>query len=142
MMTKTADIREREQEIVEEFSLFDDWMGRYEYLIEMGNDVPQIEADYKTDAYRVRGCQSQVWVRAEEDDGLVFFKGDSDASITRGLVALLIRVLDGQPAEAIVESDLGFLDAIGMKDHLSPNRKNGLNAMVKQMKARAESFQN
>ncbi len=138
IMPTVSTITERERAIVEEFSLFDDWMGRYEYLIDLGREVPQIAEAYQTDAYKIRGCQSQVWVRAEAQNGHIRYTGDSDAAITRGLVALLIRVLDDQPAEAIVEADFGFLDAIGMKEHLSPNRKNGLAAMVDQMKARAE----
>ncbi len=127
-------IQNREQEVVEEFALFDDWMGRYEYLIEMGKALPEMADEYHTDAYKIRGCQSQVWIKPEITDGKVFFHGDSDALITKGLVALLIRVLDGQPAQAIANADLAFLDRIGMKEHLSPTRKNGLASMIKQMK--------
>src|SRR5690554_658660 len=125
-------IAEREQEIVDEFALFDDWMGRYEYLIELGKSMPPLADDYKTEDYKIHGCQSQVWIRAEEDDGLVTYTGDSDALITKGLVALLTRVLSGQPARAIVDADLRFLDAIGLQEHLSPTRKNGLASMIKQ----------
>lgn len=127
-------IAEREQEIVDDFALFDDWMGRYEYLIDLGKELPPLDEAYKTEAYKIHGCQSQVWVRAEEHDGRIHYTGDSDALITRGLVALLVRVLSDQPAEAIVAADLGFLDRIGMQEHLSPTRKNGLAAMIKQMK--------
>ncbi|ARA92489.1 Fe-S metabolism protein SufE [Rhodothermaceae bacterium RA] len=127
-------IAEREQEIIDAFALFDDWMGRYEYLIDLGRELPPLDAAYKTDAYKIHGCQSQVWIRAEERDGRIYYEGDSDALITRGLVALLIRVLSGQPADAIIEADLKFLDRIGMQEHLSPTRKNGLASMIKQMK--------
>ncbi|RMF65700.1 MAG: SufE family protein [Bacteroidetes bacterium] len=109
-------------------------MGKYEHLIELGRSLPLIEDEYKTDEYRIRGCQSQVWLRAERDNGHIVFKADSDALITRGLIALLVRVLNGQPPEAIARADLSFLDRIGMKEHLSPTRKNGLDAMIRQMK--------
>ncbi len=138
-MTPESTIAERAQKIVNEFALFDDWMGRYEYLIDLGRRLPPLADAFKTDAYRIRGCQAQVWVRAETNEGdHVRYAGDSDAAITKGLVALLIRVFDDQPPETVVRADLGFLDAIGMKEHLSPTRKNGLAAMVDQMKARAE----
>lgn len=133
-MVEKATIQERAREIVEEFNLFDDWMGKYEYLIELGQSLPAIEEEYKTDEYKIKGCQSQVWIRPEVVDGLVFYKGDSDAFITKGLVALLVRVLSGQPSQAVAEADLSFLDEIGMKDHLSSTRKNGLASMVKQLK--------
>ncbi|MEX2401368.1 MAG: SufE family protein [Rhodothermales bacterium] len=133
-MAEKATIQERARDVVEEFNLFDDWMGKYEYLIELGNSLPPIEDEYKTDDYKIKGCQSQVWIRPETADGLVFYKGDSDALITKGLVALLVRVLSGQPPEAVAEADLSFLDEIGMKEHLSSTRKNGLASMVKQLK--------
>lgn len=114
--------------------LFDDWMGRYEYLIDMGKSLPPMSEEDHTEEYKIRGCQSQVWIKPEKTNGTIHFAGDSDALITKGLVALLIRVLDGQPPEAIANADLGFLDEIGMQEHLSPTRKNGLAAMVKQMK--------
>ncbi len=140
-MPTASTIPEREAAVVEEFALFDDWMGRYEYLIELGNGVPRIADEFKTDEHKIHGCQSQVWVRAEEDDnGLLRYRGDSDAAITRGLAALLIRVLDAQPPEAIAAADLHFLETIGMAEHLSPNRKNGLHAMIEQMKARALAY--
>ena len=130
-------IEQREKEIVEEFSLFDDWMGRYEHLIEQGKSLPRIEDQYKTEENKIHGCQSQVWVRAEERDGLLYYTGDSDAHITRGLVALLIRVLSGQPPEAIAAARLGFLEQVGLQEHLSPTRKNGLAGMIKRMKLAA-----
>lgn len=128
--TPTDTIAAREREVVEEFALFDDWMGRYGHLIEGAKALPPLADAYRTDAYRVRGCQSQVWLRAVPDGGRLHFEADSDALVTKGLVALLLRVLDGQPAAAIARADLGFLQEIGLREHLSPNRANGLNAMV------------
>ncbi len=133
-MGAPATIRDRAREIVEEFALFDDWMGKYEHLIELGKSVPQIEEQYKTEDYKIKGCQSQVWIRPEMREGLLYYKGDSDALITKGLVALLIRVLSGQPPHAVVGADLSFIDEIGMREHLSPTRKNGLASMMKQLK--------
>lgn len=127
-------IAEREQAIIEEFDLFDDWMGRYEYLIDLARSLPLIEEAFKTEAYRIHGCQSQVWLRAEAAGDRIRFRADSDALITRGLIALLLRVLDNQPAAAILRADLAFLDRLGMKEHLSPTRKNGLAAMIRQIK--------
>lgn len=135
-MSRIADARV--QEIVEDFALFDDWMGRYEYLIELGKDLPLIDPQYKIDAYRIHGCQSQVWVRADQADGLVHYTADSDALITKGLIALLLRVLSGRPAHEVTEADLSFLDEIGLNDHLSATRKNGLASMVATMKAYAK----
>lgn len=133
-------IAERETEIIQEFELFDDWMGRYEYLIELGRALPPLDDAYRTDDYKIKGCQSQVWVHPELRDGLVHFDGDSDALITRGLVALLIRVLSDQPPHAVAEANLAFLDRIGMQEHLSPTRKNGLASMIAQMKRDALVF--
>lgn len=133
-MSSGSTIAEREREVVEEFTLFDDWMGRYEYLIEQGRTLPPINEQYKDDAHKIRGCQSQVWIHAETDNGHVIYTGDSDALITKGLVAILVRVLSGQPPEAIATAELKFLDEIGLKEHLSPTRKNGLAGMVRQMK--------
>ncbi|NNE70148.1 MAG: SufE family protein [Rhodothermales bacterium] len=141
MAAATSTIEERAAEVVEEFELFDDWMGRYEHLIEQGKGLPALPDDYRTEAYQVRGCQSQVWVAAEPtDSGTIRFLADSDALITRGLAALLVRVLDDQPPEAVASSNLAFLDQIGMNEHLSPTRKNGLDAMVRRMKLYAESL--
>ncbi len=133
-MRAQATIEDRARAVVEEFALFDNWMGKYEYLIDLGKSIPEIEDEYKTDDYKIRGCQSQVWIRPEMRDGLLYYKGDSDALITKGLVALLLRVLSGQPPQAVAEADLSFLDDIGMKEHLSPTRKNGLASMMKQLK--------
>lgn len=133
-------ISEQEATIVEEFALFDDWMGRYEHLIELGKDLPLIDPDLQNEEHRIRGCQSQVWLHAYEEDGNVYFKANSDAAITKGLIALLVRVLSGQPPQAIIDAPLGFLEDIEMKEHLSPTRKNGLDAMIKQMKLYAVAF--
>ena len=133
-MANQGTVRDRAREIVDEFALFDDWMGKYEFLIEIGQSLVPLEEQWKTDAYRIHGCQSQVWIRPEMIDGRVTYRGDSDALITKGLVALLIRVLSGQPPEAVIEADLSFLDEIGLRDHLSSTRKNGLASMVKQLK--------
>jgi cysteine desulfuration protein SufE len=127
-------IAQREAEIVGEFMLFDDWMGRYEYLIELGKGLAPMPEEFHIDEFKIRGCQSQVWIKPEMSNGIVRFLGDSDALITKGLVALLIRVLDDQPADAIASAELRFLDEIGMKEHLSPTRKNGLSSMIQQMK--------
>ncbi len=138
-MTEATSIGEREQQIVEEFSLFDDWMERYEYLIELGNNLPLIEDSYKTEEFRIRGCQSQVWLRPDYRDGRVYFRADSDAIITKGLIALLIRVLDGQQPADIARAPLEFIDRIGMKEHLSSTRKNGLASMIRQIRDYAAS---
>lgn len=133
-------ISEQEATIVEEFALFDDWMGRYEHLIELGRDLPLIAPELQDEEHRIRGCQSQVWLHAYEEQGKVFFEANSDAAITKGLIALLVRVLSGQPPQAIIDAPLGFLEDIEMKEHLSPTRKNGLDAMIKQMKLYAVAF--
>jgi len=139
MMTHSA-LADRIRDIVDDFSLFDNWMEKYEYLIELGRSLPIIDEAYKTDAYKIHGCQSQVWLRAERNNGHVVFTADSDALITKGLIALLVRVFSDQPASEIARADLSFLDEIGMKEHLSPTRKNGLNEMVNQMKRYALAF--
>ncbi len=136
----TDTIVAREQDIVEEFSMFDDWMGKYEYLIELGRDLPLIEEAYKTDDYKIHGCQAQVWLRAAFRDDKVYYKADSDAFITKGLISLLVRVLSDQRPADIAQARLGFLDQIGLKEHLSATRKNGLGEMVKQMKLYALGF--
>ena len=135
-------IKEIQDSIVEEFSMFDDWMDRYSMLIEMGKDCPIIDAQYRNDNYLINGCQSRVWVHAEMKDGKVYFSADSDAVITKGIINLLIKVLSGQTPKDIVEADMSFLDEIGLKEHLSPTRSNGLLSMVKQMMLYAEVFNN
>ena len=133
-------ISEQEAAIVEEFALFDDWMGRYEHLIELGKDLPLIAPELQNDEHRIRGCQSQVWLHAYAEDSRVFFKANSDAAITKGLIAILVRVLSGQTPQDIIDAKLDFLEEIEMKEHLSPTRKNGLDAMIKQMKLYAIAF--
>lgn len=129
-----------QQTIIDEFSSFDDWMDKYNLLIEMGKDTPLIEAQYKTNNHLISGCQSRVWLHASYRDGKVYFTADSDAVITKGIVNLLIRVFSEQTPDAILNVDLGFLDKIGLKEHLSPTRSNGLLSMVKQMKMYAQVF--
>ncbi|MDL2222868.1 SufE family protein [Bacteroidales bacterium OttesenSCG-928-M11] len=126
--------------IIEEFSVYDDWMDKYALLIEMGNELPALEEQYKTPQNIIEGCQSRVWLEAEYLDGKVFFKGDSDAVIVKGIVSLLIRVLSGHTPNEILHADLYFIDAIGLKNHLSPTRSNGLVSMLKQMKLYALVF--
>ncbi|MFP4288796.1 MAG: SufE family protein [Bacteroidota bacterium] len=133
-------IKEKEEEIVSEFELFDDWMDKYNYIIDVGKSVDKIDEKYKNKQYLISGCQSQVWVHAQYRDGKVYFKADSDALITKGIVGLLIRVLSGEPPEEIVDADLGFIDQIGLKEHLSQTRSNGLLNMIKQMKLYALAF--
>ena len=135
-------IKEIQESIVEEFSMFDDWMDRYSMLIEMGKDCPMIDAQYRNDNYLINGCQSRVWLHAKMEDGKVYFSADSDAVITKGIINLLIKVLSGQTPKDIVEADMSFLDEIGLKEHLSPTRSNGLLSMVKQMMLYAEVFNN
>jgi len=130
-------IPEIEEEIVEEFSLFDDWMDKYAYLIDIGKNLSDLDEAYKVDAFRVKGCQSNVWLRSWTDTGRVYFAADSDAMITRGLVGLLVRVLSGRPAEDIANTPLHFVDRIGLRQHLSANRSNGLSAMIGRMKSTA-----
>ena len=130
-----ATIAEIQQEITEEFALFDSWMDKYEHLIELGKGLPLIDADHKTDDRLIKGCQSRVWLHAAQaDNGTVHFTADSDAIITKGLVALMVRALSDQPAADIANADMAFLDEIGLREHLSPTRSNGLLSMVKQMK--------
>ncbi len=133
-------IKEIEEEIVSEFSLFDDWMDKYNYIIEVGKSIDTIDEQYKKNQYLISGCQSQVWVHAEYKDGKVYFKADSDALITKGIVGLLIRVLSGQAPDEIINADMAFIDKIGLKEHLSQTRSNGLVNMIKQMKLYAMAF--
>jgi cysteine desulfuration protein SufE len=127
-------INEIQEEIISEFELFDDWVDKYEYIIDLGKKLPIIDERYKDEDHLIKGCQSRVWLHAERDGGLVIFTADSDAVITKGIIALLIRVLSEQRPEAIAEADLYFIDRIGLREHLSPTRSNGLVNMVKQMK--------
>ena len=130
-MSKIADIQ---NEIISEFNFFPDWTEKYEYLIELGKKLPLIKDQYKDEEHIIKGCQSRVWLHAENKDGLVLYTADSDAIITKGIIALLLRVLSGQTPQAILEEDLFFIDQIGLTNHLSPTRANGLLSMVKQIK--------
>ncbi len=143
-MSTSNTVSDRAQKIVDEFSLFSDWMNRYQYLIEMGDDIPLLPEDMKSEEYYVHGCQSDVWIRVEydEDEQVLHFQGDSNAKITKGLAALIIRVVDEQPPEAVAEASFDFLDDIGLHEHLSSQRNNGLEAMIDQMKKRAQAFRN
>lgn len=134
-------IAEREAELIEEFSLFDNWMDRYQYIIELGQNLPPLEEAHKTADNLVHGCQSKVWLVARQEDDKVIYQADSDAVITKGLIAMLIQVLSGHRPEEIVAAPLKFVDAVGIREHLSPTRSNGLNNMIKQMKYYALAFQ-
>ncbi len=134
-------INRRQDEVIEEFALFDDWMDKYDHLISLGRELPLIDESLKTDDRIIRGCQSKVWLDAGMEDGKVQFTADSDAIITKGIIATLVRVLNGSTPAGILETDLYFIDRIGLKEHLSPTRSNGLLAMVKQMKIYALAFQ-
>ena len=128
-------IKEIEQEIIEEFEIFgEDWEGKYEHLIDLGKSLPKIKEEYKTEDRIIKGCQSKVWLHTEVKDGKIIYTADSDAIITKGMVALMIRVLSEQKAEDIVKAELEFINKIGLKEHLSPTRANGLVSMIKQMK--------
>ena len=135
-------IEEKEQEIIDEFAIYDDWMDKYEYIIELGKDLPLIDESSKTEDKLIKGCQSKVWVHAEEKEGKIYFTADSDAVITKGIIALLIRVLNGEEPKAIATTELDFIKTIGLHEHLSPTRSNGLVSMVKQMKMYAISLAN
>ena len=133
-------VNAQQDEVIEDFEIFDQWMDKYEYIIDLGKKLPLIDADFKTDDHLIRGCQSQVWLHAELEDGRVRFTADSDAVITKGIIALLIRVLSGQKPEDIAAADLYFIERIGLKDHLSPTRSNGLVSMVNQLKGIGAEF--
>ena len=134
-------IKEIQEEIIEEFAMFDDWMQKYDYLFELSKDIPLISEEYRLNENLIKGCQSKVWLHAREIDGKVIYSADSDAIITKGIAALLIRVLSEQKAEDIIENEMYFIDAIGLKEHLSMTRSNGLVSMIKQMKFYALAFQ-
>lgn len=136
-----SQIEERQHEIIEEFKDIDDWMDRYAYIIDLGNALPSLEEKYKTPENLIEGCQSRAWLTAERDaDGNVIYKADSDAIIVKGIISLLIQVLSGNKPEDILESDLHFINDIGLSDHLSPTRSNGLLAVLKQMKMYALAY--
>ncbi len=134
-------INELQNEVVEEFSVFDDWMDKYQLLIDLGNELEPLDERYKTSQNLIDGCQSRVWVQADYADGLIHLQADSDALIVKGIIALLIRVLSGHSPQEILDTELFFIDCIGLSDHLSPTRSNGLLAMVKQIRAYALVFQ-
>ena len=133
---------ETAEELVEDFNLFEDWSDKYEYIISLGKELSEMKQEDKTEDNLVKGCQSQVWLVAREKDGNVFFEADSDAIISKGICALLVKVFNGHPASEIVKNNLEFIERIGLKEHLSPNRSNGLVAMIKKMKAYALAFSN
>ena len=133
-------IKEIQDEIVDEFSMFDDWMQRYEYIIELGKSLPLIDEKYKTDDNIIKGCQSKVWVHAEQNGDKIVFTADSDAILTKGIIGVLIRAFSNQKAIDILEANTDFIDEIGLKEHLSPTRANGLVSMIKQIKMYALAF--
>lgn len=133
-------INELQNEVIEEFSDFDDWMDKYQLLIDLGNEQEPLDPKYKTDQNLIDGCQSRVWLQADLTDGKVIFQAESDALIVKGIIALLIKVLSGHTPDEILETDLYFIERIGLKEHLSPTRSNGLLAMVKQMRMYALAF--
>ena len=133
-------INAAQEEIVEEFSLFDDWMQRYEYMIELGKSLPIIDPEYKTEDNIIKGCQSKVWLHADLEGNKLVFTADSEAIITKGIIAILIRVFSHQHPNAILDADTSFIDKIGLKEHLSPTRANGLVSMIKQLKMYAIAF--
>ncbi len=139
-MNPDLSIAETEKEIIEEFALFDSWDDKYEYIIDLGKTLPVLDAKYKTDENRVRGCQSSVWLVADYKDGKLFYQADSDAMIVKGLISMLIRVLSGRTADEIIEARLDFIREIGMTTHLAQTRSNGLLSMVKQMKHYALAY--
>ena len=133
-------INEIQQEIIEEFSVYDDWMDKYSYLIELGNELKELDPKDKTDQHLIKGCQSRVWLVSDFKDGKLVFRGESDAVIVKGLVALLLRVVSGRTPEELINNELFFVDEIGLKQHLSPTRSNGLLAMIKQIKLYAVAY--
>ena len=133
-------IDELQNEVIEQFADFDDWMDRYQLLIDLGNDLETLDERYKTEQNLIDGCQSRVWLQCEEREGKLWFSADSDALIVKGIIALLIHVLSGQSAKDILDTELYFIEQIGLREHLSPTRSNGLLAMVKQIKAYALAY--
>ncbi len=133
-------IKEIQDEIIDEFSMFDDWMQRYEYIIDLGKKLPLIEEEFKTDDNIIKGCQSKVWLKGEENQENIVFTADSDAILTKGIIAILIRVFSNQKSSDILNADMDFIDEIGLKEHLSPTRANGLVSMIKNIKMYALAF--
>ena len=135
-------LTEVQDQIIDEFSVFDEWLDKYDYLIDLSKELPVIDEKHRTDQYVIKGCQSRVWVDAHMANGKIYFSADSDAIITKGIIALLIRVLNGRTPQEILDCDLYFIDRIGLRENLSPTRAHGLLAMIKQMKLYALAFQN
>ncbi len=133
-------MKEAEEALISEFEMFDDWMDKYNYIIEIGKELPAIDPQYKTEQFLISGCQSQVWLHPDFNDGKIFFTADSDAIITKGIVNILIKVLSGHTPQEILDNDLSYIDKIGLKNHLSPTRSNGLASMIKQIKLYALAF--
>ncbi|HSN49158.1 MAG TPA: SufE family protein [Flavobacterium sp.] len=133
-------IKEIQEEIIGEFSMFDDWMQRYEYIIDLGKNLPMIQEEFKIDENIIKGCQSKVWIKGEKKDDKIVFTADSDAILTKGIIAILIRVFSNQKASDILNADMDFIDEIGLKEHLSPTRANGLVSMIKNIKMYALAF--
>lgn len=133
-------INELQDQIIDEFSVFDDWMDKYALLIDLGNSLPPLDERYKTESNLIEGCQSRVWLQADYVDGKIVFQGESDAVIVKGIVSLLIQILSGHTPQEIIDADLYFIEQVGLKEHLSPTRSNGLVAMVKQMRLYAVAF--
>lgn len=140
-MNNHKNIKNIEQELIDDFTLFETWEEKYEYLIDLGKKLAPLDPAFKTEDQKIKGCQSSVWIHSYAKDGLVYFEGDSDAIIVRGLVGLMITVMNGQPAKAIVEAPLEFINTIGLSSHLAQTRSNGLRAMIKQMKMDAGAWQ-
>jgi cysteine desulfuration protein SufE len=136
-MKAAKSILEIEQELIDDFSMFETWEEKYEYLIDLGKKLSPLDSSFKTDDFKIKGCQSSVWIHSSYRDGLVYFEGDSDAVIVKGLVSLMIMVLNGQTPKDIVDAPLAFIDSIGLSSHLAQTRSNGLRAMIKQMKLEA-----
>ena len=134
-------IKAIQDEIVDEFSMFDDWMERYEYIIELGKKLPLIQDEFKTDDNIIKGCQSKVWLKGEQNNDFIIFTADSDAILTKGIIAILIRTFSNQKAADILAADMDFIDEIGLKEHLSPTRANGLVSMIKNIKMYALAFE-
>ena len=135
-------IAEKEIEIIEDFAIYDDWMDKYEYIIELGKDLPMINTELKTENKIIKGCQSQVWLHADKVDGKIVYTADADAIIAKGIISLLIQVLSNETPQAVLDAKLEFIKEIGLQEHLSPTRSNGLVAMVKQMKIYALALNN
>ena len=140
LQNKTMTIKDIQDEIVDEFSMFDDWMQRYEYIIELGKNLPLIKEEYKVDENLIKGCQSKVWLQGEKDNDKIVFTADSDAILTKGIIAILIRVFSNQTPKDIIDAEMDFIDEIGLKEHLSTTRANGLVSMIKNIKMYALAF--